>query len=72
MNINNEDLSKYLSKEIQIKDKIEVIYPGKAKNKHTYKGVEEITLATSTANIEELLTKREAEETANKIMKNII
>ena len=36
MNVNKEELRKYLAKEI---DKIDVIYPGKAKEKHSCKGI---------------------------------
>ncbi len=53
MNVNKDDLRKYLSKEIE---KIDVIYPGKAKNNHKCKGVKEKYLTTSTANLDEILT----------------
>ena len=69
MNVNKDDLRKYLSKEIE---KIDVIYPGKAKNNHKCKGVKEKYLTTSTANLDEILTLREAQDIAIKIMKNII
>ncbi len=43
MNVNKDDLRKYLSKEIE---KIDAICPGKAKNNHKCKGVKENDLTT--------------------------
>ena len=48
MNVNKDELWKYISKEIE---KIDVMYPGKAKNNHTCKGVKEKALITSTAKL---------------------
>jgi hypothetical protein len=48
------------------------MYPGKTKNNHKCKGVKENYLTTSTANADEILTKKEAEDIAIKIKKNII
>ena len=48
LNVNKDELWKYISKEIE---KIEVMYPGKAKNNHTCKGEKEKALITSTTKL---------------------